>query len=159
MKKEQIIKIDKEVMDEYGKYYFNSHPRARNHPLAKFNAKDKSVGSVFPPSLNEMTNNPNRLTQNGMKQRWKEFIKWLCEKEGIANWNLEKAEVLYKWVFPDRRRRDLDNLVMHIKIINDGFTESRVWEDDCLGKIKLHLDTELHIEKGNPQVIIKIKEL
>ena len=120
MKKEQIIKIDKEVMDEYGKYYFNSHPRARNHPLAKFNAKDKSVGSVFPPSLNEMTNNPNRLTQNGMKQKWKEFIKWLCEKEGIANWNLEKAEVWYKWVFPDRRRRDLDNLVMHIKIINDG---------------------------------------
>lgn len=159
MKKEQIIKIDKKVMDEYGKYYFNSHPRARNHPLAKFNAKDKSVGSVFPPSLNEMTNNPNRLTQNGMKQRWKEFIKWLCEKEGIANWNLEKVEVWYKWVFPDRRRRDLDNLVMHIKIINDGFTESRVWEDDCLGKIKLHLDTELHIEKGNPQVIIKIKEL
>ena len=159
MKKEQIIKIDKEVMDEYGKYYFNSHPRARNHPLAKFNAKNKSVGSVFPPSLNEMTNNPNRLTQNGMKQRWKEFINWLCEKEGIANWNLEKPEVWYKWVFPDRRRRDLDNLVMHIKIINDGFTESGVWEDDCLGKIKLHLDTELHIEKGNPQVIIKIKEL
>lgn len=159
MKKEQIIKIDKKIVEEYGKSYFANHPRAKNHPLAKFNAKNKTVGSVFPPSLNEMTSNPNRLTQNGMKQRWKDFIKWICDKEKITGWNLEKAEIWYKWVFPDRRRRDLDNLVMHIKIINDGFTESNVWEDDCLGKIKLHLDTELHIEKDNPQIIIKIKEL
>ena len=159
MKKEQTIIIDKKVMEDYGDCYFKEHPRARNHPLAKFNAKDKSVGSVFPPSLNEMTNNPNRLAQNGMKQKWKEFIKWLCEKNKISDWKLEKAEVWYKWIFPDRRRRDLDNLVMHIKIINDGFTESGVWEDDCLGKIVLHLDTELHVEKDNPQIIIKIKEL
>lgn len=159
MKKEKIIIINKEIMEEYGEQYFKEHPRAKNHPLAKFNAKDKSVGSVFPPSLNEMTNNPNRLTQNNMKQKWKEFIKWLSNREGIGNWKLEKAEIWYKWVFGDRRRRDLDNLVMHIKIINDGFTESGVWEDDCLGKIKLHLDTDLHIEKGNPRIEIKIKEL
>lgn len=159
MKKEVVIKIDKDVMKEYGEYYLKSHPRARNHPLAKFNAKDKSIGSVFPPSLNEMTNNPNRLAQNGMKQKWKEFIEWLSKKEGIQGWNLEKAEVLYKWVFPDKRRRDLDNLVMHIKIINDGFTESGVWIDDCLGRIILHLDTEFHYEKNNPQIIIGIKEV
>lgn len=157
--KEITISINKDIINEYGREYFKTHNRARNHPLAKFSAKDKSVGSVFPPSLNEMTNNPNRLAQNGMKQKWKDFILWLCNKHEISGWNLEKADVSYKWVFPDKRRRDLDNLIMHVKIINDGFTGAGVWVDDCLGKIKLHLDTDLYIEKNEPQIIIEIKEL
>ena len=153
------ITIDKGIMKEYGNYFFKSHPRARNHPLAKFNSKNKAEGSVFPPSLNEMTNNPNRLAQNGMKQKWKDFIKWVCKKEGIENWKLQKARVSYSWVFPDKRRRDLDNLIMHVKMINDGFTESGVWEDDCFGKIILELDTDFHYEKDNPQIIIEIGEV
>lgn len=158
MKKVEI-RIDKELIEEYGNEYFKEHPKARNHPLAKFNSKDKTKGSVFPPTLNEMTNNPNRLAQNGMKQKWKDFIKWVCKKYNISNWNLEKARVSYSWVFPDKRRRDLDNLVMNIKIINDGFTESSVWSDDCLGKILLSLDTEFHYEKGDPQINIIIEEV
>ena len=158
MRKAQIV-IDKGIMQKYGEYFFKEHPRARNHPLAKFNSKNKEQGSVFPPSLNEMTNNPNRLAQNGMKQRWKEFIKWICEEENIVDWKLKKAKVSYRWIFPDKRRRDLDNLVMHIKIINDGFTESGVWEDDCFGKIYLNLDTEFHYKKDNPKIIIDIEEV
>lgn len=158
MKKVTIL-INSQVVKEYGDYYFDSHPRAKNHPLAKFKAKDKSVGSVFPPSLNEMTNNPNRLSQNDMKQKWKDFVWWLCYKNGVLDWKLEKASISYKWVFADKRRRDLDNLIMHVKIINDGFTNAGVWVDDCLGKIELHLDTNLYIEKGNPQIIIEIEEI
>lgn len=153
------ITINREVISRYGRDYFKSHPRAKNHPLAKLGAKDKTVGTVFPPNLNEMTNNPNRFAQNGIKQNWKDFVMWLCQEYEITNWNLKEAEISYKWVFPDRRRRDLDNLIMHVKFINDGLTNAGVWEDDCLGKIQLHLDTNLYVEKDNPQIIIEIKEI
>lgn len=154
----QII-INKDLIDEYGKYYFAQHPRANNHPLARIGAKDKTVGSVFPPSLNEMTDNPNRMVQNGVKQKWKDFVWWVCYKNNMLDWKLERASISYKWVFPDNRRRDLDNLIMHVKMLNDGFTNAGVWVDDCLGKIELHLDTNWYVEKGNPQIIIEIEEL
>lgn len=157
--KKIVITINKELIKEYGEYYFQNHTRAKNHPLAKFGAKDRTVGSVFPPSLNEMTNNPNRMSQNGMKQNWKDFVWWVCYKNNMLDWKLEKAKVSYSWVFPDKRRRDLDNLVMHIKIINDGFTNAGVWVDDCLGRIELELDTRLNIEKDNPRIVIEIEEI
>lgn len=94
-----------------------------------------------------------------MKQNWKDFILWVCKESNITDWKLEKAKVHYSWVFSDKRRRDLDNLVMHIKIINDGFTNAGVWVDDCLGRIELELDTGLNIEKDNPRIVIEIEEI
>lgn len=158
MKKQIKIIINDELIAEYGKEYFKAHPKSRNHPLAKQSQKDKSMGAVFPPSINEFTNIPMRAMQNNIKQNWKDFIIWVSKRYSINGWNLEKAYVKYSWIFPDNRRRDLDNVAMHIKFIGDGFTQAGVWKDDCFGVLDMDIDSEWHYEKGKPQIIIEIKE-
>lgn len=59
------------------------HKQARNHPLAKPNAKDKTKGYPFVISINEFTNIPMRMQQNTLKQNWKSFIIWWCKRENI----------------------------------------------------------------------------
>lgn len=157
--KEKTLVIDKTLLEEYLTYYKKFHPTSRNHPLAKPNAKDKTVGYVFGCSINEFTNIKNRIVQNNLKQNWKAFIVWLCNKEGIAGWELDKFEISYKWVFPNNIRHDSDNYVFFNKFIADGLSESKVITDDCFGKMYLKLDCNKYVEKEHPRVEITIKEL
>ena len=87
MRKKKLV-IDAKLLEEYKEYYKKFHPTSRNHPLAKPNAKDKTVGYPFGCSINEFTNIKNRIVQNNLKQNWKSFIVWLCNKQALAvgNW-------------------------------------------------------------------------
>lgn len=158
MRKKKLV-IDAKLLEEYKEYYKKFHPTSRNHPLAKPNAKDKTVGYVFVISINEFTNIPNRIQQNNLKQNWSNFIQWWCEKEKINGWNLEYCKISYKWFFPDNRRRDADNFGLANKFICDGLVKAEVIKDDCLGKLWLEYDCHKYVDKENPRVEVTIEEL
>lgn len=113
------IIIDKNVIEEYRKYYFEKYPKRRVFPIKK----------IIPPSFNYFTS-IKRIVQNTLKQQYKEFSVWLANYYNIADLNLNKAKITYTFFFKDHRRRDFDNLLLTPKLINDGFVEAKVLMDD-----------------------------
>lgn len=90
---------------------------------------------------------------NALKQKWKDFIKWLVEEQGYTNLHIDKCEINQTVYYPNNRRHDIDNSVP--KFILDGIVESGMILDDdskhitkltlrCYTDIK-HPRTELHI--------------
>lgn len=139
--------ITKGVLDEYRKYYFEKYPNRRVFPIKK----------PIPPSLNYFIA-IKRMAQNTMKQQYKEFAVWLANVMGIANMNLTKAELSYKFYFGDMRRRDYDNLLITPKLLNDGFVEAGVIVDDNGENLRLSFEP-FGYDKVNPRVEITLIDL
>jgi Holliday junction resolvase RusA-like endonuclease len=138
----QKIIIDENVLKKYKKYYFEKYPGRRTFPLDK----------PFPPSLNKFIA-MRRMAQNNLKQKYKEFAIWLASYYNIANLNIEKAIFKYTFFFPDRRRRDFDNLLLSPKFFNDGFVLAGVLVDDNGERLKLEF-LPFEYDKDNPRLEI-----
>lgn len=69
-----------------------------------------------------------RPAMNGLKQKWKDFIKWFVEEQGYANLRIERCELSQSIYYPTNRRHDIDNSVP--KFILDGLVESGMVVDD-----------------------------
>lgn len=123
------IVIDKDIIEEYYKYYFDKYPKR----------KVKPIESPIPPSLNRFVA-MKRMQQNNVKQKYKEFAEWLASYYKIANLNLVSATMVFKFYFPDRRRRDFDNLMLTPKFLNDGFVNVRVLKDDSGDILKIRFE-------------------
>lgn len=143
MKKKKIV-IDTNIVNDYRKYYFEKYPNRRVFPIKK----------PIPPSFNYFTS-IKRMVQNSLKQKYKEFAIWLAEYYSIADLNINKAKFVYKFYFPDYRRRDFDNLLLTPKLLNDGFTAARVIEDDDGERLMLTFEP-FGYDKSNPRVEITI---
>lgn len=145
--KEYKIVIDNDILEKYSKYYFTKYPKRRVLPIKK----------PIPPSFNYFTS-IKRIVQNALKQNYKEFSIWLAGYYKVANLNLDKAEFTYTFYFPDHRRRDVDNLLLTPKFINDGFVEADVIVDDNGERLRLMFQP-FEYDKLNPRVEIVIREI
>lgn len=141
---EKIIIIDNSIVEEYNSYYFLQYPKRRVPPIKK----------AIPPSFNYFTS-IKRMVQNSLKQKYKEFAIWLAKRYSIADLNINKAKFVYKFYFQDHRRRDFDNLLLTPKLLNDGFTEAKVIEDDNGEKLMIAFEP-FDYDKKNPRVEITI---
>ena len=145
--KKYNITIDEKLLNEYYDYYFEEYPRRRVKPIK----------GIFPPSLNAFTA-MKRIQQNNVKQKYKEFSKWMASYYGIANLQMEKIRIDYKFYFGDRRRRDMDNMMITPKFINDGLVDAGVMIDDD-GK-HLHIGFEpFKYDKEHPRIEMEIREI
>lgn len=88
----------------------------------------------WPPSLNTYWRTPNKGKLAGrtlLSEAGRKYRQNLMERAQIENWGKVKAGArlsvqIDAWM-PDRRRRDLDNI---LKAALDGLTHAGVWEDD-----------------------------
>lgn len=143
MDNEILITIDQHTIDRYHHFYFANHPKARNYPIP----------SPQHPSINTYT----RMTfhaANNLKQKWKEFIKWVIEDLGYTDLKIKKCEIIYRTFFYQNRRHDLDNISP--KYILDGFVDAGFIIDDDFRHIT-KLTFECDIDKENPRMEFLIK--
>lgn len=138
------LTIDAETISRYEKYYFSIHPRAYKKPIPHPYHESINVWMIM-----------RRCEMNALKQRWKDFIKWVVEDQGYTNLHIEKCEISQTVYYPNNRSHDIDNSVP--KFILDGLVESGMLTDDdskhltkltlrCSNDIK-HPRTELHIKR------------
>lgn len=139
------IVIDKNVIEKYNKYYFNKYPKRKVKPIEK----------PTPPSLNRFIAY-KRMQQNSVKQKYKEFAVWLASYYEIANLNLGDALMTITFYFPDKRRRDFDNLMLTPKLINDGLVDAGVFKDDSGDILRLKFEN-FQYDKSNSRVEILIE--
>lgn len=80
--------------------------------------------------------NPNRIRghwakRHGINTRWKAAAAWHAMESLPGDWEpLRRARMYVVHVVPDRRARDLDNLVAGIKASLDGLVLAGVIADD-----------------------------
>jgi len=140
------IIINNEILNKYHVDYFSKYPKRKVKPIEK----------PIPPSLNRFIAMP-RMMQNSVKQKYKEFAVWLASYYNIANLMLEKAEIDYTFYFPDRRRRDMDNLLLTAKFLNDGWVLAHTLIDDNGERLIIRF-SPFNYDSKNPRVEITITD-
>lgn len=137
--------IDNSVLEEYNRYYFLQHPKAKKKPIVHPYHESINVWMIM-----------KRPMMNALKQRWKDFIKWYITQLGFSELHINKCEISQVVYYPTNRRHDIDNSVP--KFILDGLTESGMIIDDDSSHIT-RLTLECYVDKENPRTEITIKLL
>lgn len=147
MKQKKIsFTIDNETLLLYSSYYFKLHPRAHKLPIPHPYHESINVWMIM-----------RRPMMNALKQKWKDFIKWLVDTKGYSNLRIEKCEITQCVYYPNNRRHDIDNSVP--KFILDGLVESgMIVDDDHLHISKLTLTCGVDVENPRTEITIKILE-
>nr|DAY89446.1 MAG TPA: Endodeoxyribonuclease RusA [Caudoviricetes sp.] len=145
MSAEYKLTLTKPVLEEYYKYYFSLHKKARKKPIEH----------PYHPSINVWFIMA-RPQMNALKQKWKDFCIWWIDSLGYNNLNLQKFEMKFKTFMPTKRRIDPDNTVP--KFILDGFSESGFIVDDD-GNHLLSLILQTGYDKKNPRTEITVRVL
>lgn len=154
-REEWVLEITIDSMNEYAKYYFKEHPRARNHPL-KTSSKVKNL-TPYPVSINMLTSMV-RVQQNSLKQKWSDYIVWLCKKNGYDGLMLEGVEMYVEFYFNDKRKRDIiDNY--NLKFINDGLVRAGFLAEDDYTVIPYGHYMFKGFDKNNPRTVIRIVKI
>lgn len=97
-----------------------------------------------------------RPMMNALKQRWKDFIRWLVEEQGYANLRIDRCEVHQIVYYPTNRRHDADNAVP--KFILDGLVDGGMIMDDDIGHLT-KLTLECGVDKQHPRTELYITRL
>lgn len=137
--------IDDEILESYSEYYFSIHTKAHKTPIPHPYHESINVWMIM-----------KRPMMNALKQKWKDFIKWLVDAKGYTNLGIDKCEIEQIVYYPNNRRHDIDNTVP--KFILDGLVESgMIVDDDHLHITKLTLSCGVDIERPRTEIKIKIK--
>jgi Holliday junction resolvase RusA-like endonuclease len=137
--------IDNKVLDEYNKYYFLCHPKARV----------VRIKEPYHPSINKWMI-MQRQAMNDTKQRWKDFMCWFIEYCGYKDLRIAECEMIFTTYFKTTIRHDVDNTVP--KFLLDGLAESGFIIDDD-SKHLTSLTLKCDYDKDNPRTEIEIKIL
>lgn len=141
--KEIKIVIDNEALIKYQQFYFQIHTKAKNIPI--------------PHPYHESINSwmiMRRPQMNALKQRWKDFIIWLINENGLADMHIDKCELEFTTYYATNRRHDIDNSVP--KFILDGFVGSGfIVDDDYKHITKLTLMCDCDASNPRTEIIIK----
>ena len=129
-------------MGRYAEFYFGLHPKAKKLPIKQPYHESINTWMIM-----------KRPAMNGLKQRWKDFIKWFIRYQGYDSLRIKRCEISQTIYFPTARRHDIDNSVP--KFILDGLVESGMIEDDDSEHIT-RLTLECNVDKDNPRTEIKI---
>lgn len=135
--------INNAVLDEYTKVYFEQHPRAKKPPIKFPYHESINVWMIM-----------KRPMMNALKQKWKSFICWFAERQGLANLNIDRCEITQTVYYPNNRRHDTDNSTP--KFILDGLVDGKVIVDDDMRHLTgLHLYCD--VDEENPRTELEIK--
>ncbi len=144
MDKKIKITIDNNVVEEYCKYYFKLHPRAKKKPIERSTIPSINTWFILP-----------RLQMNALKQKHKDFIMWYINKLGYKDLKLENFKMRYTVFMPTKRRSDPDNYTP--KFWNDGFVESGfIIDDDGQHLKELTLITDYDKEQPRTEIEITV---
>lgn len=116
--------IDYDVLDKYYQHYFVLYPKR----------KKRTIDSPLHPSINKWMV-MRRPQMNDLKGKWKDFIVWFVEENGLTNKRIEKCSMTFISYFKTKIRKDCDNTVP--KFILDGLADSGLIIDDD----SLHLES------------------
>ena len=94
-----------------------------------------------------------RAAMNALKQRWKNFIRWLASEQGYANLRIEQCEIHQRIYYKTNRRHDIDNSVP--KFILDGLVESQMIVDDDMKHVT-KLVLECFVDPEHPRTELDI---
>ena len=137
--------IDNNTLEKYEQFYFRLHPKATKRPI------DKPIH----PLMNQWMI-MKRPMMNALKQKWKNFSKWIIENQGYSNLHIDKCEMKFTTYYKTNRRHDVD--AASPKFILDGFTESGfIIDDDSTHLISLTL--ECYVDKEYPRTEIEITNI
>lgn len=143
MRREILLLIDNDTLADYNKYYFTIHPKAQKQPIQ----------NPYHESINEWMI-MRRPIMNSLKQKWKDFVKWLVSVKGYSNLHIEKCEISQTIYYKTNRRHDIDNSVP--KFVLDGLVESgMIVDDDSKHVTKLTL--QCSVDRGNPRTELLLK--
>lgn len=144
MAKKLKLVLDQNVLDEYNKYYFSQHPRARVQPIKR----------PIHESINQWMI-MKRPMMNSLKQKWCDFGIWWIKKLGYDNMQLDKFNMHFISYMPSKRRADPDNYTP--KFLLDAFTQSGFIKDDNGEHLKvLSLSTDYDKDNPRTEIIIEI---
>lgn len=139
--------LDQKLIDEYNKYYFKQHPRAKKKPIEK----------PIMPTLNQILI-LQRIQIAALKAKYKEFGIWVVKHYGFENLKLDKFIMQVNVYMPTKRRFDLDNCVGGVKLLADAFTETQmIIDDNCNNLVKLVISGGY--DKENPRTEFLIIEI
>ena len=143
---EYKIVITQADIERYAEEYFTEHPKAYKKPIEH----------PYHPSINTWFV-MKRPQMNALKQKWKDFVKWLVEENHLSNLRLTTFSMTFKTYMPTKRRIDPDNTVP--KFILDGMTDAGLIVDDDGEHLKsLELCTGYDKENPRTEIIIICKE-
>lgn len=123
--------IDKELFEEYRKYYFKKYPR-------------RKVLDVLPTaiSLNKWIT-LTRMAQNNSKEKHGEFYLWCLNHLNVPKANYTSCRMIVTFHWKDQRARDYDNASIFVKYFNDIATKYGLLYDDnyfILKELHFHAD-------------------
>lgn len=143
-----VIEFTEELLEEWTKIYFKKHPRAKNKP----------IDSPVHESLNKWTI-MRRPMANALKQKWKDFGKFVVNYYGLEDLGICKCKckyIAYKNYVDKKRRMDADNIVP--KFILDSLTAecTGVLVDDscdCIEELTIKIIQQQNI-KNHSEIIL-----
>jgi len=155
-----LITIDRDLIHEYNIYYLKNHPTAKNIPFAKkvteklynndgspkltkskkqatkirarkkseYEKEDALYGMM---SLNDLLVIQNRMTMNGIKEKWGDLGVWIAKKYELEGKLISNSLVEFRVFSETKANKDLDNLAAGVKFLVDGlFVKSEMYIDD-----------------------------
>lgn len=140
-----LFVIDNSVLDSYAEYYFSIHTKATKQPIKNPYHESINLWMIM-----------KRPAMNGLKQKWKDFIKWFVNEQGYANLHIEKCEISQTIYYSTNRRHDIDNSVP--KFVLDGLVESgMIVDDDCKHITKLTLQCDVDRDHPRTELLITLQ--
>ncbi len=137
--------LDDNVLSRYNDFYFRKYPKRKKVPIER----------PMHPSINTWMI-LQRPAMNGLKQIWKDFIKWWVIDLDLVGLQLDKYEMKFTTYMPTRRRSDPDNMTP--KFIMDGFTEAGfIVDDDGAHLLALTLATDYDKEYPRTEIEVFVK--
>ena len=106
------IEFTEELLEMWTKEYMKKHPRTKNKPIVSPIHESINVWSIM-----------RRPMMNSLKQRWKEFGKFVVDYYGLADLGISKCKckyIVHKTYVKSYKSSDCDNIVP--KFILDSLT-------------------------------------
>lgn len=139
-----LLTIDNDTLSRYAEYYFSIHTKAYKKPIQHPYHESINVWMIM-----------QRPMMNALKQKWKDFIRWLVDEQGYSNLRIAKCEINQTVYYPNRRRHDVDNSTP--KFIIDGLVESgMILDDDSEHLTKLTLECKTDIQNPRTEILIHL---
>lgn len=107
---------------------------------------------------------PNGRTHWAAKKKVRDLVEWIVGN-AIFDQRLtdellgRQVRITYRWIFPDHRRRDIDNHSTGVvKVVQDSFVRLGLIDADDTSCV-VGITTEIAVEKGRRALEIEITEV
>ena len=134
--------IDEKTLKDYNNFYFEKYPKRRVPPISK--PTHPSVNTWFILKRPQL---------NALKQKWKNFIVWFVESQGLSELNIQNCTMECISYLKTKIRADCDNMCP--KFLIDGLVEARFVVDDDYKHIH-SLTLKIGYDKFRPRTEILI---